>query len=1539
MSGAKQGLADLSAAGSKLNVDGAAQSIDGLSGKMIALSTIGITALATLTTKILEVGGQLAKSFTLAPVTAGFSEFELKMGSIQTIMAGSGASLGEVNEKLNQLNAYSDKTIYSFQDMTSNIGKFTNAGVSLDKSVDAIQGVANVAAVSGANAEEASRAMYNFGQALSAGHVKLIDWKSIELANMGTVEFKQQLIDSAVAMGTLTKAADGTFKTLKGTEVNTKNFGTTLNEAWLSSEALTETLGRYSDASTDIGKKAEKAATQVKTFSQMIDTMKEGLQSGWAQSFEHIFGNFDEGVELWSSIKDGFDSIAGASAAARNEMLAGWKKLGGRDLLIKGFTDAIKGIGTILKPVKEAFREIFPKTTAQGLYNLTKRFAEFAESIKIGADTAAKLKAGFKTFFAVLDIGWEIIKGVASVFFTLIKGVMKLLGPILGLAAGNSKFVHSLHEMLVQEGGIKKFFNAINFVILKPFEAVTKLTGAIIDFFRSLNFGKAGKKGAEEATESLKETTSIAEKLLKALKNVFGQIGDFLGDVGQTIGKAFEGLGGAIAKAIGAGDFNQVLNIIKTGLLGGILTMLVKFFRNGIKFDFGQGKLFDKIGRTFDTLTASLKTLQAQVRANILMKIAIAMGILTLAIVALSLIDSAALTKAMAAITVGFLQLTGVMFALEKMSAGGGSIKIMAMAAGMVAMAAAMALLVIPIKMLSTMDLGELAKGLGAVTVGMFAMAAAIRIMNTGNKGIFRAAAAMILISVALIVLARAIKSFAEMNLTEMAWGLAQAAIGIGLLIMALKHMPDDIAKKGLGLLILAFSLQSLARVVKLFAGIPFGTMAKGFISIAAGLLLIGVGMQAFPDDMVKKALALVVMSGALYLMGKAIESVGNLPLGELIKGVGGLSVMLGVLAMAILVMDGAKGGVASLILGAAGLLIIGHAVEQVGKLPFGVLVKGILSLAAVLAVLALASVVAPGILLLGIALGAVGAALMLFGAGIALAGFGFEQLAKYGTAGMGHIREALQEFIRELPGFVSAFVVGLIQAAVEIGDAMPKLVKSIEKILIGLLQAIQNVIPEIGKTLSGLVDEGLRIFIDAIPRFVEAGFAMLTGWLTGVRDNIGEIVHLVGDIVTEFLDAFTEEIPEFIDSLVDLLATAFQEVAFGLGELMPRLMIGVGRSFLEGFWTGITEELGALGQLIRRIVSDVIGWFTSGFGIFSPSTVMKEIGKNIIQGLIDGVKGLFGVLKTVFVEIPGKVLGWIGNVAKTLFNKGKDFIGGLLGGVKEKVLAVKDWYLGLGPKIREWVGNAASTLVSKGRDFIRGLWTGFTEKVGLVTGFITSLPGKILRALGKPAELLIGAGKDLIRGLWGGMGKMKDWVLDKAKGFAGDVVDGVKGFFGIGSPSKVFMGIGSNLGQSLGMGLTKMARYAEQAALNVGNNVQKGWQKANTELTATLGNMDKLNPTITPVLDLAKVREEAKNINKLVDTSAISPTLSFDRANVISSSGVNQNGSDLEKVPTGPTEVNYNQTINAPTPLSAVDIYKQTKSLLAVTKDELEVA
>lgn len=348
-------------------------------------------------------------SFTVKqPFTDGFQEYELKMGSVQTIMQSTGESLETVTGYLEELNKYADRTIYSFSDMTSNIGKFTNAGVKLEDAVAAIQGVSNVAAVSGAGTQEASRAMYNFAQALSSGVVRLIDWKSIENANMATVEFKQALLDSAEALGTVNRNGEN-YVTTTG-DMNGKvstafnaisGFNDSLSHQWMTTEVLVDALKKYTDETTEFGKKAFAAAQDVKTWSQLLDTMKEALGSGWGKTFELVIGNFEEAKELFTAINNVLSPIIDKTADFRNNLIQAWVDNGGRKRLL----DDIKS----LLGKFEAFSDKVESFVSKSLKIILgpqyqKIFGNFAIGMDKASNSAENMQKKLQQWQAAYDI-------------------------------------------------------------------------------------------------------------------------------------------------------------------------------------------------------------------------------------------------------------------------------------------------------------------------------------------------------------------------------------------------------------------------------------------------------------------------------------------------------------------------------------------------------------------------------------------------------------------------------------------------------------------------------------------------------------------------------------------------------------------------------------------------------------------------------------------------------------------------------------------------------------------------------------------------------------------------------------------------------------------------------------------------------------------------------------------------------------------------------------------------------------------------------
>ena len=309
MDGATKGLESVEKASGKINLSGLSNAVETVNAKFSALEVMAITALANITNSAVNAGKSIVSALTIDPIKTGFQEYETQINAVQTILANTsskGTTLDQVNNALDELNHYADMTIYNFTEMTRNIGTFTAAGVDLDTSVSAIKGIANLAAVSGSNSQQASTAMYQLSQALAAGTVKLQDWNSVVNAGMGGQVFQDALKETARVHGI---AIDDMIK-------DEGSFRETLQKGWLTSDILTETLSKFTGDLNEeqlrtmgyseeqiasiikMGQTANDAATKVKTFSQLFDTLKEAAQSGWTQSWEIIVGDFEEAKEL-----------------------------------------------------------------------------------------------------------------------------------------------------------------------------------------------------------------------------------------------------------------------------------------------------------------------------------------------------------------------------------------------------------------------------------------------------------------------------------------------------------------------------------------------------------------------------------------------------------------------------------------------------------------------------------------------------------------------------------------------------------------------------------------------------------------------------------------------------------------------------------------------------------------------------------------------------------------------------------------------------------------------------------------------------------------------------------------------------------------------------------------------------------------------------------------------------------------------------------------------------------------------------------------
>lgn len=363
-SGASKGLEQINTAANKVDMKGMSNAIDTVQMKLSAMQVVGVTALANITNQAVEAGKKLVSSLTITPVMDGFKEYELMMNAIQTTMAGTGLTAKEVEKQLKSLDEYADKTVYSTADMMNNLPKFTNAGVELKDATVAMIGIANATALAGGDANKASIAFYNLGQAIGTGWLTRMDYNSINNAGIATMEWKNQMIEAAIAAGTLTKVGDDLYKVGNKTMSMQQLFIDGLQYQWATTDVMMDVFKDYGDETTEIGKKAYASAQNIKTFSMMIESLKATAGTGWKDTWQLIFGDLEEATTLWTGLYNFLSGIVTGMANFRNGILESG--------LGKSFKGLIDTFNTASKPIKE---------TADAISTVTKTAEDYAKVV------------------------------------------------------------------------------------------------------------------------------------------------------------------------------------------------------------------------------------------------------------------------------------------------------------------------------------------------------------------------------------------------------------------------------------------------------------------------------------------------------------------------------------------------------------------------------------------------------------------------------------------------------------------------------------------------------------------------------------------------------------------------------------------------------------------------------------------------------------------------------------------------------------------------------------------------------------------------------------------------------------------------------------------------------------------------------------------------------------------------------------------------------------------------------------------------------
>ena len=1477
LSGAAKGLNDVGSAAKGIDFSGIGSAVESISSKFSALGVVGVTALANITNSAVNAGKRIISALTIDPVKTGLQEYETQINAIQTILANTahnGTTLDQVNDALDELNKYADLTIYNFTEMTKNIGTFTAAGLDLDTSVKGIQGIANLAAVSGSTSAQASTAMYQLSQAMAAGTVTLQDWNSVVNASMGGKVFQDAIIQTAKDIGMESEAVQAAVAAYEGGA----NFRSILNaqdnDPWLTSDILVAALSKFTktgaveylsdlyDVSASSIEELQKlgdttgynteefdkmvsalsngddamaknikdvlsmantataAATEVKTLSQLWDTLKETAQSGWTQTWELIVGDFEEAKKLLSGVYNTLSPILEASAAARNELLQGWKDAGGRDDMIQSFRNVYEAIKSIVNPIREAFREIFPPTTAAQLANLTKGIKNLTEKFILGKKASENLSRTFKGLFAVLDI----IKHAFTVLFAAIKpwlsGLDDMGGGILSVTAKIGDWLVSLRDGVK---GLSAFA-----VATKSLAAKNKFVSVIKDmvtWFKELGkvlntkFVAPGLEGLQNLLDRIKERMSdlsgTADKVKTTVSNAFSAIGDAIStafgkiDFFNLLGTLWNGLttlGTGVVKAVGAlangfsgifagANFNSFFDIINSFIAGGVGVGIIKFLNgakdavDGIGDTFGGLKgMLDSATEILDSFRGCLEAYQTKLKAETLKTIAVAIAILVGSLLVVSLIDSEKLSKAVGAITMLFAGLVRSMAALDKLTTGvKGASKLVSV---MVGMAVSVLILAGALKKVSAIDSADLTKSLLGVAALAGILIGTVKILSANGGATMKGAAQLVIFAAALKILASVCYDMSTMPWENMARGLIGVAAlmtMVSLFLNATKFNGKSIATAA-GIVLLAAALKILASVCQTFADMSWEEIAKGLVSVGALLaeLALFVNLTGNAKHVISTGIALIEIAAAMKILASAMQDFAGMSWGEIAKGLVAMGVALAAIAVAVNFMPKSTLLIGvGLIAVAAALSLVAEALNKMGSMSWEEVAKGLVTLGGAMAILAIG---------LNVMKGTLGGAAALLIASVALLAL-IPTLTILGNLSWEQIAKGLIVLAGAfgIIGVAGALLGPLVPTILGLAGSFALIGVAVLGIGAGLLAA--------GAGLAALA-AGFAALATAGAAGATALVAAITIIITGIIALIPAILSQVGDIIVaickviaESAPAIAEAIKAIVLSTVDVLVTCIPVIADGVLKLVVGVLealVEYGPKIVDLVFQFVIDVINVLADRLPELIQAVVNLLMSFF-----SGIVEALKGVDVSVMLEAIVGL-GLISAIMVAlaaiaslIPGAMIGVLG-------------IGAVIAEMALVLAAIGalaqipglDWLIGEGGDLLQSIGTAIGK-------FIGGIAGGVAE------GFTSSLPkiGTDLSGFMTNVAPFIEGAKNINPSVLDGVRALAEVILTLT---AANILDGLTSWFTGGSALDKFGAQLPTLGSNLNAFATNLGTFGD---------------------------------------------------------------------------------------------------------------------------------
>lgn len=1389
LDGAEKGLEKISGVAEKMNFTKLESAIENLGSKFSAMEVIGVSALARITSQAVDAGERLVKSLSLDQVTAGWNKYAQKTASVQTIMNATGKSITKVNSYLDKLMWYSDETSYGFTDMTQSLGQLTAAGGDIDKMIPMIMGIANATAYAGKGASEFQRVIYNLNQSYSQGYLNLMDWKSVELAGVATAELKQQIIDTGVELGKIKKGA-----------VTVGTFGSTLSKKWADKEVMETAFGKladftmaikegvdngtYKNASEGIAAladqydeatvKAFKAAQEAKSFSEAIDATKDAVSSGWLETFEIIFGNYDIAKGFWTDLTDSLWDLFAAGKDSRNDLLSGafdngWTQMmksglsDVSDLLETGLYQGLSNVGVITDEdvekagsfgaaVGEALKKgkLSTETLEKALRGAGNGFSKMldlsdAELKKLGytRKEVENISSKFTKFFEKVDDGTLSISDFADKMTQtsgrehLFNGILNVLNDI---SAALQPMKDAFNDILgpTSEGIYKALtaFDEFTGKLQLSEDTADKVQRAFAGFFSVIKMGLSFLKGVGSGIATVFTSLSpVGNSLLTLAAN----IGDYFVKLEQssnitgTFSEVLSTLSYILDKV--AGGIQKVIDWIielgtKTSVVFDPIKAVGTWFENFISFITPKLKwLADKIGEIFEELGSGVSGAFGNLNTNAVWGFANAGMIAGLVAGIKGFLAAFKDIGSTIKDTVG-----GVTELLNKLGEAIAAWKNNKNAETLKTIATAVAILAGSLVVLSMVKPERLAASVGAMISLFIELLAALAIydeITKKTKKVGNGTSSMVVMAAGVLILSSALKKIADIDSEK----LVSSVIALGAVMaelvaaqIAISKWAPDGAKHAMSMLVMAAAVRVLAGAIEQLGSLEWDEIVKGLVAVGGLLAEVAAfsALSKFSELSVGKAAGILILAAALAVLEKSVTAFSKMSLKQIGRGlaaVGGLLAEIAAFSFLSSFADHILSTAVAMTILSGGLLILSNAMANLG----------------------------------GMSLEQIGAALAALGGGLIEMGIALT-LVKGSLASAASfliMAAALNALVSPLKTFSEMSLEEIGHGLLALGGAM-----GIFAIAVGGLSLIGPIVIGVSLALSllagsfalllgamaavSLMPLKMDVLVGALGTLGAAVGVFIAGVIAGLGTAVGSIATAIAEIVVAVCNAIAEAAPaigdaliELITALCDVLITCMPKIEatvevliYALCDVLiactPRILETIDTVFGNVF-SYIGSKLTDLGKWLWEKIKDP-------FGVNNAVDAAKESGKNVAAGYAEGIAegadlpatGIVGLAKAA--QTAFKVFWGIHSPSKLAAEDAGYIVDGLIQGLGNNTDAAKSAMAalanGMNDAFDNELGLQASTSVGikDGQLFVSDIGEGVANKADNLSSFMENL-------------------------------------------------------------------------------------------------------------------------------------------------------------------------------------------------------------------------